>query len=327
MSESETTQPLITLELDTGERKFTDLEELHKWSQKERQVFKWLFEVSKGEPYIGQLGNAIEQWLDQVDQFRQKYESHRGNEQQQNSLLNNLNQAFKTKNLRTSESSDARFAFTLHDEYSDPIAGYALCHLTHQYFPLNNAAAMQGSSLAVQHQQVDRFDQLEKSIVQRFEDLEQTYNEKLALQSSVRYWTDKRKRHQKIIWWTGVLTFCFGVSTGIAFILVALELLKETLLNVPLSSLGIMFAISTFGIWLTRLSAKIFVSNLHLRTDSDERVTMIQTYLALLREGNGPKDEERQLILQTLFRPSTTGFIKEDGPTSFYEVIPKAIDK
>ena len=189
------------------------------------------------------------------------------------------------------------------------------------------AAAMQGSSLAVQHQQVVRFNQLQKSIVQKFEDLEQTYNEKLALQSSVWYWTDKRKHHQKIIWWTGVLTFCFGVSTGIAFILVALELLKETLLNVPLSSLGIMFAISTFGIWLTRLSAKIFVSNLHLRTDSDERVTMIQTYLALLREGNGPKDEERQLILQTLFRPSTTGFIKEDGPTSFYEVIPKAIDK
>ena len=41
---------------------------------------------------------------------------------------------------------------------------------------------------------------------------------------------------------------------------------------------------------------------LHLRTDADERVTMIQTYLALLRKGSGPKDDERQLIWQTFYR-------------------------
>jgi len=88
-----------------------------------------------------------------------------------------------------------------------------------------------------------------------------------------------------------------------------------------------MLAISTFGIWVTRLSAKIFISNLHLRTDADERVTMIQTYLALLREGSGPMDEERQLILQTLFRPSSTGFIKDDGPSSFHELVTNVLNK
>ncbi|MPX90331.1 DUF6161 domain-containing protein [Salinivibrio sp. VYel1] len=79
--------------------------------------------------------------------------------------------------------------------------------------------------------------------------------------------------------------------------------------------------------WVTRLSAKIFISNLHLRTDADERVTMIQTYLALLREGSGPMDEERQLILQTLFRPSSTGFIKDDGPSSFHELVTNVLNK
>ncbi|MES9847280.1 MAG: DUF6161 domain-containing protein [Candidatus Thiodiazotropha sp.] len=54
---------------------------------------------------------------------------------------------------------------------------------------------------------------------------------------------------------------------------------------------------------------------------------MIQTYLALLREGSGPKDEERQLILQTLFSPSTTGFIKDDGPSSFHEIVSNALSK
>ncbi|HAT3868995.1 hypothetical protein SC371_03485 [Legionella pneumophila serogroup 2] len=48
---------------------------------------------------------------------------------------------------------------------------------------------------------------------------------------------------------------------------------------------------------------------------------MIQTYLALLREGSAPKDDERQLILQTLFRPSSTGFVNEEGPTGFHEIL------
>ena len=53
--------------------------------------------------------------------------------------------------------------------------------------------------------------------------------------------------------------------------------------------IGVMLAISTFGIWVTRLSAKIFISDLYLHTDADERVTMIRTYLALLRESSGHK--------------------------------------
>ena len=169
-------------------------------------------------------------------------------------------------------------------------------------------------------------EQIEKAEKQ-LKDIERTYNEKLALQSSVQYWSNKCAHHQKIMFWTGGVTLLLALATTGAFIWVALELLEETVAKVPLWKLSIMLAISSFGVWVTRLAAKIFISNLHLRTDSHERTTMIQTYLALLREGTGPKDEERQLILQTLFRPSTTGFIKEDGPASFYETISKAFGK
>ncbi|MFW2571283.1 DUF6161 domain-containing protein [Legionella sp. 29fVS95] len=162
-------------------------------------------------------------------------------------------------------------------------------------------------------------------VEQRLNDIEHTYDEKLALQSSVQYWTAKRTHHQTVIWWLAAITIFFALLTGFGFIWAAYELLKETFVSVPLWKLGVMIGISSFGIWLTRLSAKIFISNLHLRTDADERVTMIQTYLALLREGSGPKIEERQLILQTLFRPSATGFIKDDGPTMFYESILKTV--
>lgn len=158
-------------------------------------------------------------------------------------------------------------------------------------------------------------------------DIAQTYDEKLALQASVQYWSDKRASHTKVMWWVGGGTLLLASLTGGGFVWGAHELLQVTVSDVELWRLGVMLAISTFGIWITRLVAKIFISNLHLRTDADERVTMIQTYLALLREGSGPMEEERQLILQTLFRPSTTGFIKDDGPAAFHEIISNALNK
>ena len=152
-------------------------------------------------------------------------------------------------------------------------------------------------------------------------DFETTFKEDIALQSSVAYWTKKRKHHQKVMWWMAASTAIFAIATGLIFIWAANVYLDVTIDEVKLSQIGVLLAISTLGVWLTRLSAKIFISNLHLRTDADERVTMIQTYLALLAEGNGPKDGERQLILQTLFRSSSTGFIKDDGPTTPFETL------
>ena len=159
-------------------------------------------------------------------------------------------------------------------------------------------------------------------------DFETTFKENIALQSSVAYWTKKREHHQKVMWWMAIFTVTSAVVTGLVTIQAANEYLNITIDEVKLAQIGVMLAISTLGVWLTRLSAKIFISNLHLRTDADERVTMIQTYLAFLAEGKGPKDDERQLILQTLFRPSTTGFIKDDGPaTPFGTIVTKATSK
>ncbi len=166
-----------------------------------------------------------------------------------------------------------------------------------------------------------------KKTEEELKDIALTYNEKLALQSSVQYWSDKRAHHQRTMFWAGEITLFLASATFVAFIWVALELLEETVAKVPLWKLSTMLAISSFGVWVTRLAAKIFISKSSPKNDSHERTTMIQTYLALLREGNGPKDEERQLILQTLFRPSTTGFIKKDGPTSFPEAISRALGK
>ena len=88
-----------------------------------------------------------------------------------------------------------------------------------------------------------------------------------------------------------------------------------------------MLLISTLGVWLTRLSTKIFISSLHLGADAYERVTMIRTYIALLVEDKELEDDDRKLILQALFRPSSTGIFKDDGPTSIPETLAKAVTR
>lgn len=54
---------------------------------------------------------------------------------------------------------------------------------------------------------------------------------------------------------------------------------------------------------------------------------MINTYLALLRNGDGVKEEDRELILQTLFRPATSGYIKDDTSISIHEHFSKMMAK
>ena len=99
------------------------------------------------------------------------------------------------------------------------------------------------------------------------------------------------------------------------------------LIGYNLWRISIMLLISTLGIWLTRLSTKIFISSLHLGADAYERVTMIRTYIALLVEDKELKDDDRKLILQTLFRPVSTNFVKDDGPSNIPEIFVKTVTR
>ena len=156
------------------------------------------------------------------------------------------------------------------------------------------------------------FEETEK----RLTDFEASHKEKISLQGSVEYWSNKRKHHQDKVKRMAVFTIIIAVTVLFVFTFAAYYFLDVTMAEAQLLQIGIMLAISTIGIWLIRLSTKIFISNLHLQMDADERVIMFQTYFSLLAEGKGLNDGDRQLILQTLFRPSSTGFIKDDGPTT-----------
>ena len=170
-------------------------------------------------------------------------------------------------------------------------------------------------------EQKESFDVICSDAKKELENIAETYDQKLALQSSVSYWKTKKRSHSWAMWATGVVSILSGAATAAGFISVAYIFLQGDWSEVEVWRFGVLVAISTFGIWITRLFGKIFVANLHLRTDAQERETMILTYLAMLREGDVLKSDERELILQVVFRPGTSGYIKDDGPSGFGDMI------
>jgi len=73
-------------------------------------------------------------------------------------------------------------------------------------------------------------------------------------------------------------------------------------------------------IWLSRILLKITFSNLHLKEEAHEKEMMILTYLALINEGAGLKDDDRKSILEAIFRPSTNGLIKDESNVTLLDI-------
>ena len=148
--------------------------------------------------------------------------------------------------------------------------------------------------------------------------IENTYDKKLALQSSVKYWEDKGEQHKRL----SIIFACMSVIVAvIVSVLFFVEIknvvgVEQKILDLPVWKVSLVILTAVIGVWVLRILVRILLSHVHLTADATERRTMLMTYLALLREGHGPVDDQKELILQTLFRPSSTGIVKDDGMPS-----------
>lgn len=145
--------------------------------------------------------------------------------------------------------------------------------------------------------------------------IENAYDQKLALLKPVKYWNARNKSH-------GSKAKKFAIASGVVglVILVVLgSLAYKIFLDVPVGEkpqvwqIGVFSVAAFFGIWLERILVRLFVSNMHLATDAEERVTMLQTYLSIIREGSMFAPEDKKLILERLFHPATDGLVKDDA--------------
>jgi uncharacterized membrane protein YhdT len=142
-----------------------------------------------------------------------------------------------------------------------------------------------------------------------------TYDEKLALQAPVAYWEEKAEKHSNAA--KDLKKWCIGVGIVVA-IFIAVEVgfavgTAQKFSDLPMWEGSLIIVTTIVGIWAIRILVRLLLSNLHLKSEAEERRTMLLTYLALLREGQGPTEQQRELLLHILFRPSSTGIIKDDA--------------
>jgi hypothetical protein len=173
----------------------------------------------------------------------------------------------------------------------------------------------------------EKFNNQFKANQNDLKNLKETYEGFMHLNAPMEYWREKRKEHDKSItkwaWLSGI-----GAIIGIALLLTGgVHLLPDVTPNniIPWKKLGAFVMFATIIIWLMRFPFKMLLSNIHLRADAKEREVMISTYMALLRgsEGHqGISKENLDMVLTPIFRPATSGIIKDDsGPVSLFEMI------
>ncbi|MDM0032379.1 DUF6161 domain-containing protein [Variovorax sp. J22P271] len=140
------------------------------------------------------------------------------------------------------------------------------------------------------------------------------YQEGMTLRAPVDYWQKKAELHND-----GSKTFMkwtFGSMAAVgAFIALgtwwAMSNMKDD--KPDAWRFAVVVLLDVIGIWAVRLVVRMFLSNTHLATDAEERVTMVKTYLSLIEAGKMPTDDDRKLVLTPLFRPATDGLVKDEG--------------
>jgi hypothetical protein len=161
-----------------------------------------------------------------------------------------------------------------------------------------------------------KFEEMLVTHTSTVEGIQKTFIEELALRAPAEYWTSKQKFHFRFSVVAGLVSFgaialCIGNVTSMT----EQALLSVKSIGSPQDSLrlGSLFVTIVFAVWAIRMCVRIFFSQLHLMTDASERIVMVKTYLSLIEGKAVISEEDRKVILQALFRPTSDGIVKDDG--------------
>lgn len=175
--------------------------------------------------------------------------------------------------------------------------------------------------------------------VQQLKTLEDTYNDKLQLETPIKYWEGLSNKYRM----TGFVWFAFSIICiiGLGFYFYQLytkfpdvftQIKGTTDFKFNPNSIRQIFTFLTvvsFGAYFLRLLFKLSFSSFHLQRDAIERKQLTLVYLALLKEGTHKvNDKDKEIILQALFSRAETGLLNVDGsPTmpglSLIDKLPK----
>ena len=150
-----------------------------------------------------------------------------------------------------------------------------------------------------------------------------SFIDQLATETAVELWrsrsTDHKSRYESFRGW--VLGFGIGgFVVAILWIFGGFALAKWAFADDKTAQLASYtagsIALFTLLIWGLRVLIRSMMSEDHLSTDASARSALAHTYLALIKE-EAATDQDRAIILATLFAPVSDGLVKDDGMPAF----------
>lgn len=181
-------------------------------------------------------------------------------------------------------------------------------------------AAFRSAKDAQVDQSLSHLGEQAMSSIASIRETDNLYREHMRLKGPVEYWSKKAEAHRtKTLTYRNVL---IGFSVIASLALVgglywiaghAIEIAtkdKPPAVYLVLVTLGVV--LTTIVFWAARILTRLFLSEHHLAIDAEERAIMAQTYLALTAEGQAT-EQERGIVLGSLFRPTADGIVKDDA--------------
>jgi len=174
----------------------------------------------------------------------------------------------------------------------------------------------------------------QEQIEEEWVGIKRSLDERVTLAAPTDYW---RQRATTLTQLTGWFAIAFGAVIAV-FVLIfftqgvpylhQISTAGAAQNHVDVILLVLPLLIPAFcGIWILRILGRLLTSYLRLSEDARERKTMVETFLALSKEGADGKallqPEDRHLILKALFRPGDGGNADDSPPVSALEQLAK----
>lgn len=166
--------------------------------------------------------------------------------------------------------------------------------------------------------------------LEKLHKLEETYEAKLKLEKPAKYWQMKsstyfsqgEKAKTVLIWLVVVTSIFLGLILIISPDWIFMHVFEGNSTAIIRWSLVFITLLTLIAFALKAITKYMF-SSYHLARDAEERHTLTFFYLALLKDTE-VKDEDRKLILQSLFSRVETGLLKDDSsPTMPNDIVNK----
>lgn len=197
----------------------------------------------------------------------------------------------------------------------------------------SSAITTQRENETAEHQaRIDQWQDIKENVASDWEKLKKVYDEKLALLAPTQYWADRARSHK----WIAIgFAIAFGcvLSTAISvFVWLAMPHLVDAARSKDISLILTLIpvAVPAFaGIWVLKMLSRLLSENLQMMRDARERETMVKTFLALMRDDAAGKalikDDDRILILHSLFRPSSITVADDAPPVHWFDLLTNRI--